>query len=153
VSRTGKAVSRRGSGGFAFRDILQNFLAGILLLLTGPFRIGDQIVVKNFASAVEDIQVRTTTITTYDGRRVVIPNANLFAEAVMVNTAFDKRRLECDVGIGTSDDISRAKALILAAVCGLDGVLKDPPPEMLVVQLARVRTRSDAAHPYPVTDA
>ncbi len=122
--------------GFAFRDILQNFLAGILPLLTQPFRIGDQIVVKNFEGTVEDIQTRATLIKTYDGRRVVIPNADLFTESVIVNTAFDQRRLEYDVGIGVGDDIDTAKALILQAVCGVDGVLTEPAPDVLVVKLA-----------------
>ena len=60
--------------GFAFRDILQNFLAGILILLTEPFQIDDQIVFKDFEGTVENIQTRATTIKTYDGRRIVIPN-------------------------------------------------------------------------------
>ena len=59
--------------GFAFRDILQNLLAGILILLTRPFRIGDQIVTGKFEGTVEDIQVRATTIRTYDNRRAVTP--------------------------------------------------------------------------------
>jgi uncharacterized membrane protein len=105
--------------GFAFRDILQNFLAGILLLLTEPFRIDDQIIVKEFEGTVEDIQTRATMIRTYDGRRIVIPNAELFTESVIVNTAFEKRRLEYDVGIGYGDDIERAKALILEAIAGV----------------------------------
>jgi small conductance mechanosensitive channel len=85
--------------GFAFRDILQNFLAGILILLTEPFQIDDQIVFKNFEGTVENIQTRATTIRTYDGRHIVIPNAELFTNSVMVNTAFDNRRLEYDVGL------------------------------------------------------
>jgi small conductance mechanosensitive channel len=102
--------------GFAFRDILQNFLAGILLLLTQPFRIGDQIVASDYEGTVEDIQTRATFIRTYDGRRVVIPNADLFTDTVVVNTAFEHRRLEYDVGIGYSDDVDRARGVILEAV-------------------------------------
>ena len=56
--------------GFAFRDILQNFLAGILILLTEPFKIDDQIVFKDFEGTVENIETRATTIRTYDGRRI-----------------------------------------------------------------------------------
>ena len=122
--------------GFAFRDILQNFLAGLLILLTEPFRIGDQIVVNTYEGTVEDIQTRATTITTYDGRRVVIPNANLFTNSVIVNTAFDKRRLQYDIGIGYGDDIDRARALILEAIGAVDGVLSDPAPDAIVVDLA-----------------
>ena len=122
--------------GFAFRDILQNFLAGILILLTEPFRIGDQIIVKNFEGTVEEIQTRATTIKTYDGRRIVIPNSELFTESVTVNTAFDCRRLQYDVGIGYGDDIDRAKELMLEAIASVDEVLTDPAPDVLVVELA-----------------
>ncbi len=122
--------------GFAFRDVLQNFLAGILLLLTEPFRIEDQIKVNDFEGTVEDIQTRATTIRTYDGRRVVIPNSDLFTESVIVHTAYEKRRLQCDVGIGFGDDIDRAKKLILEAINRFEDVLEDPAPDVLVVGLA-----------------
>jgi len=122
--------------GFAFRDILQNFLAGILILLTEPFRLGDQIVVNKFEGTVEDIQTRATTIKTYDGRRIVIPNSELFTQSVTVNTAFDHRRLEYNVGIGYGDDIDKAKQLILEAMYSVNGVLQEPPPDALVVELA-----------------
>lgn len=122
--------------GFAFRDVAQNYLAGLLLLLTEPFRIGDQIVVSGYEGTVEDIETRATTVKTYDGRRVVIPNARLFTESVTVNTAFDKRRAQYDVGIGVGDDIAAAKQVILQAVRGCEGVLPEPPPEVLVIELA-----------------
>ncbi|MBF2009522.1 MAG: mechanosensitive ion channel family protein [Chlorogloeopsis fritschii C42_A2020_084] len=122
--------------GFAFRDILQNFLAGILILLTEPFQIGDQIVFKNFEGTVENIETRATTIKTYDGRRIVIPNSELFTNSVQVNTAFDHRRLEYDVGIGYGDDIDRAKQLILEAMHETEGVLREPAPDALVMELA-----------------
>jgi len=133
-------ISALGIGGivvgFAFRDIAQNFLAGIIILLTEPFRIDDPIVYKEFEGTVEDIQVRATTIRTYDGRRVVIPNAELFTNAVTINTAFEKRRLQYDVGIGYGDDIGQARQLILQAMGGVDGVMSDPAPDALVVNLA-----------------
>jgi small-conductance mechanosensitive channel len=122
--------------GFAFRDILQNFLAGILILLTEPFRIGDQIIVNNFEGTVEEIETRATSIRTYDGRRVVIPNSDLFTESVTVNTAFDTRRLQYDVGIGYGDDIAYAQEVIRNALRDVHAVLKEPPPEALVVDLA-----------------
>ena len=142
--------------GFAFRDILQNFLAGILILLTEPFRIDDQIVFKNFEGTVENIETRATTIRTYDGRRIVIPNAELFTNAVTVNTAFDKRRTEYDVGIGYNDDIDRAKQLMLEALYSVNEVLKDPAPDVLVVELAEstvnIRVRWWIAPPRRIDD-
>lgn len=122
--------------GFAFRDILQNFLAGILILLTEPFQIDDQIVFKDFEGTVEQIQTRATIIRTYDGRRIVIPNIELFSNSVIVNTAFEHRRLEYDVGIGYGDDIDTARQLILEAIRETDGVLQDPAPDAIVVALA-----------------
>lgn len=121
--------------GFAFRDILQNFLAGILILLTEPFRIGDQIVVGGFEGTVDEIETRATLIRTYDGRRVVIPNSNLFTQSVTVNTAFESRRLQYDIGIGYGDDIRRAQIVIVEALRDVHGVMQNPPPEALVVDL------------------
>jgi len=70
--------------GFAFQNILQNFLAGILLLLQEPFRIGDFISVTGIEGTVYDIQSRATVITTKEGRQVIIPNAIIFTSPVAV---------------------------------------------------------------------
>ena len=121
--------------GFAFRDILQNFLAGILLLLSEPFRIGDQIVVGGFEGTVEDIQTRATFIRTYDGRRIVIPNTNLFTQSVTVNTAFDSRRLEYELRVDGGNDVDHVEGILLDAVRSVEGVLEDPAPNILVVSL------------------
>jgi small conductance mechanosensitive channel len=122
--------------GFAFRDILQNFLAGILILLTEPFQLDDQIVFNEYEGTVENIQTRATTIRTYDGRRIVIPNSELFINSVIVNTAFESRRMEYDVGIGYGDNIDEAKRLMLEAIYSVDEVLRDPAPDVLALELA-----------------
>lgn len=122
--------------GFAFRDILQNFLSGILILLTEPFQIDDQIVFKNFEGTVENIETRATTIKTYDGRRIVIPNSELFTNSVTVNTAYDSRRMEYDFGIGYGDDVEEAKRLMLETIHSIDDILKDPAPDVLLLELA-----------------
>ena len=121
--------------GFAFRDILQNFLAGILILLTEPFRIGDQIVFGSYEGTVEDIQIRATSLRTYDNRRVVIPNGDLFTDSVTVNTAFKKRRSEYDIGIGYDDDIAAAQELCLSVLREVDGVLDDPAPDTVMTEM------------------
>ena len=121
--------------GFAFRDILENFLSGIILLLTEPFRINDQIVVGDFEGTVEDIQIRATAIRTYDNRRVVIPNAQVFTNPVIVNTAFQRRRIDFEFTIGTSDDVPAAKAAIVHAISGIKGILESPAPDVIVSEL------------------
>jgi small-conductance mechanosensitive channel len=97
--------------GFAFQNIPQNFVAGLLLLWVEPFRVGDQIKLDNFEGSVEDIQTRATTIKTYDGRRVVIPNAELFTHSVTVNTAFGMRRWEYEFSVNARDGLDRLKSL------------------------------------------
>lgn len=121
--------------GFAFRDILQNFLAGILILFTEPFRIGDQIIVGTYEGTVEDIQIRATLMRTYDNRRVVIPNGDLFTDSVTVNTAYQYRRSEYDVGIGYSDSIEEAQALCLTVMSEIEGVLDDPAPDTFMTEM------------------
>ena len=70
--------------GFAFQNILQNFVAGILLLLQEPFRLGDLISVTGIEGNVSDIQARATVVTTKEGREVIIPNAVIFTNPVAV---------------------------------------------------------------------
>ena len=93
--QAGDLVKMLGVGsvaiGFAFQNILQNFLAGILLLLQEPFRMGDWITITGFEGKVEDIQTRATIISTSEGHRVVIPNAVLFTSPVVVAEAATKK--------------------------------------------------------------
>lgn len=70
--------------GFAFQNILQNFFAGVLLLLQEPFRLGDLISVTGIEGKVSDIQARATIVTTTEGREVIIPNATIFTNPVAV---------------------------------------------------------------------
>lgn len=137
----GNILSVLGFGGvaigFAFKDILQNFLAGILILLQEPFRVGDQIVFKTFEGTVQQIDTRSTKIQTYDGRLVIIPNGELFVNSVIVNTAYRFRRSEYDVGIGYGDSIEKARDVILSALATIDGVLADPAPDVVPFELAQ----------------
>jgi small conductance mechanosensitive channel len=93
--RAGDLVRMLGIGsvaiGFAFQNILQNFLAGILLLLQEPFQLGDWITITGFEGQVEDIQARATVIRTSEGNRIIIPNAVLFTNPVVVSHAAAKK--------------------------------------------------------------
>nr|WP_312386055.1 mechanosensitive ion channel family protein [Moraxella sp. CTOTU47579] len=136
----GKLISALGIGsvaiGFAFKDIFQNLLSGILLLLSEPFRIGDQIISGNFEGTVEDIQIRATTIRTYDGRKVVIPNSQLYTSTMTVNTAYSQRRLEFDVGIGYENNIIDAQRVILSVLKAAPTVSKLAEPSVIATALA-----------------
>lgn len=122
--------------GFAFRDILQNWLSGLLILYRQPFRRGDQIRSGEFEGTVEAIEARATLLRTYDGQRVVIPNSDIYTRAVTVRTAHSERRSEFLVGIGYGDDVDRACAVIVAAIKGLEGVAGNPAPDAIPWELA-----------------
>jgi small conductance mechanosensitive channel len=120
---------------FTFQNILQNFLAGLLLLWSEPFRVGDEIKLDNFEGTVEEIQARATIIETYDGRHVVIPNADLFTHSVTVNTALAVRRWEYDLKVKDVRDLAELRSLIINTVKKAPGTLPDPSPEVLVMDL------------------
>jgi small-conductance mechanosensitive channel len=84
--------------GFAFQNILQNFLAGILLLLEEPFRLGDLISVTGIEGNVRDVQTRATVITTKEGRKVVIPNAVIFTNPVAVESKSGQEEVRAQDG-------------------------------------------------------
>lgn len=133
----GNVIGALGLGsvaiGFAFQDIFKNFLAGILLLLQEPFRIGDEVVVQDYQGFVEHIDIRTTTIRTYQGEKILIPNATIFTNSVQVRTGYDKRRTDLGVGVDYNTSLAQAQNLLFDVITSLDGVLKEPTPEIDLV--------------------
>lgn len=122
--------------GFAFKDIFQNFFAGIFLLWRQPFKVGDEIRAAGFEGTVEEITARSTRIRTFDGERAVIPNADVYTQSVLVRTAFGKRRSKFIVGIGYGDSIEEARSTIHRTLEEIEGVLSDPAPWVYVSELA-----------------
>jgi small conductance mechanosensitive channel len=122
--------------GFAFKDVLQNFFAGILILWRRPFVIGDAIIVNGYEGTVEEINVRATRIKTYDHERAIIPNGDVYTSAVLVQTAYPARRLKVTVGISYEDDIETARGIIQGVLERTEGVYKDPAPFVVVKELA-----------------
>lgn len=122
--------------GFSLKDVLSNYIAGVILLAVRPFRIGDQIEISDYEGTVTEVKLRTTTIKTYDGRLIYIPNQEVFSSSITNNTASPRRRTSVIVGIDYDTDINQAKAAILKALSELDLVERSPAPEVLVQELA-----------------
>ncbi|MEM6838036.1 MAG: mechanosensitive ion channel family protein [Cyanobacteria bacterium P01_C01_bin.120] len=122
--------------GFGLKDILSNYLSGLILLASRPFSIGDEVVIDQYEGRVVQVQLRVTTVQTYDGRQVYIPNQEVFQSSITNNTASPVRRSSVLVGIDYGADIERAKAEIQAAIAGIDAIETDPAPVVLIQELA-----------------
>ncbi|PIG90658.1 mechanosensitive ion channel family protein [Gloeocapsopsis sp. IPPAS B-1203] len=122
--------------GFSLRDILSNYISGVILLAARPFRLGDQIVIKEYEGTVTQIQLRTITLNTYDGRTVYIPNQEVFQASITNNTASVVRRSSIIVGIDYAADITTAKQVIKNTIAQIEGVEVSQPIDILVRELA-----------------
>ncbi|BAU63666.1 MscS Mechanosensitive ion channel [Stanieria sp. NIES-3757] len=135
--RLGDIIATLGLGsvaiGFAFQDIFKNFLAGILLLIQEPFHIHDQIIVGNYEGTVEGIDLRTTKIRTYNGERILLPNSEVFTNAVQVRTAFESRRTDLALGVDYNTSLPEAKKILHNTLAKVDEVLNNPKPEVDLV--------------------
>ncbi len=94
--------------GFSLKDVLSNYISGVILLAARPFRINDQVVIDVYEGTITQIQLRATTLKTYDGRLVYIPNQEVFQASIINNTASPRRRSSVIVGIDYDEDIQEA---------------------------------------------
>ncbi|MCG3208538.1 MAG: Small-conductance mechanosensitive channel [Anaerolineae bacterium] len=85
--------------GFALKDIAENFVAGVLLLLQQPFDIGEAVEAGGYAGTVTNIEIRSTTIRTWDGLLVIIPNAQVYGNPITNYSKIERRRISLDVGV------------------------------------------------------
>ena len=118
--------------GFALKDILSNFVSGLLILVMRPFELGDEIVVGDTEGSVEGIDLRATQIRTYDGRIVLVPNAELFTLRVTNNTATPTRRGSLVFPLGYDNDLPRVMEIMKQAIAETPGVLTKPPNTIIV---------------------
>lgn len=120
--------------GFAFQDIFRNFLSGVLLLLQEPFSLRDEIVVEGFEGTVEEIALRATSIRTYTGEIVVVPNSIVFTSPVRVKTAKPQRRTDLAIGVDYNTPLPMAVETMLAAVNSVEEVRSMPSAEVDIVE-------------------
>ncbi|GAB4415323.1 MAG: small-conductance mechanosensitive channel MscS [Anaerolineales bacterium] len=117
--------------GFALQDIMQNFVAGIILLVQQPFEVGDVIETDQFLGSVEEISLRTTEMETIDGRIAIIPNATILANPITNYTRSKFRRIELPVGISYDADPAVARQVVLEAIRHVPGFVPDPEPTVV----------------------
>lgn len=122
--------------GFAFKDIFENFFAGILILWKYPFDRGDYIECGDIQGRIEDITIRMTMIRQVDGQLVVVPNAMLFKNSVDVLTNQPMRRTTIMCGVAYGTDLDQATKVISKAVNSCSTVHFDKPVEIFAREFA-----------------
>lgn len=121
--------------GFASQSVVANLISGLFLLWEKPIKLGDQISVDGISGFVEDINIISTIVRTYDGLYVRIPNEKLFTSKITNYVANVARRFEYTIGIKYSDDADKAVEIVKRVVEDEPFVLKNPAPVVFVDSL------------------
>lgn len=122
--------------GFAFKDIFENFLAGVLIMMRKKMRIGDHIECEGIEGRVEQITLRETYLRRLDSQLTIVPNSFLFKNPVLIITDADLRRHEVIVGVTYDTDLDQAAEVIAGAVRQSDLVNRAKPVEVFAREFA-----------------
>ncbi len=120
--------------GFAFKDVFENFLAGIIILFRREMRIGDFVECESIEGKVEEISIRDTHIRQPDGQLVIVPNALLFKNPLTIRTDQDQRRTTIVCGVAYGEDVDASRDVIRKAVEACDSVITDDRPVQILAQ-------------------
>jgi len=120
--------------GFAFKDVFENFMAGVLLMLREKMRIGDYIECQGVEGKVEQISLRETHVRRLSNELSVVPNSILFKNPVEILTDKDTRRFELVVGVSYDTDLDHASAVIRKAVEGSDAIDADKTVDVFATE-------------------
>ncbi len=126
--------------GFAFKDIGENFLAGIILALKRPFEIGDIIEIQGDKGTVKDLDLRSTHLRNAAGKDIYIPNSSIIKNTLINYTKDGYLRVDFMIGIAPECDIERTRSLILEYLESNVAVLKSPASNVAVNKLGEFTT-------------
>jgi small conductance mechanosensitive channel len=122
--------------GLALKDSLSNFSSGVMLVFFRPFKAGDYVEAAGVAGTVESIGIFNTVIKTPDNRVISVPNSLIYGDAITNFSAETTRRIDLVFGISYDDDVEKAKSLISGVLRDESGVLDDPEPVVMMLELA-----------------
>lgn len=120
--------------GMALQGTLQNFAGGVIILLLKPFKVGDFIEQGSYAGYVESIQIFNTTLRTYDGRHIVVPNTELATKSLVNHFDQPQRRVAVDVGLAYGQSVEKAKEVLLKVAADNPLVLQEPKPAFATLE-------------------
>lgn len=122
--------------GLALQGSLQNFAAGVMLLVFRPFKAGDFIEAGGTAGVVETISIFTTKMRTGDNREIIVPNSSIFGGNITNFSARDTRRIDMVIGVGYDADLKQARDIMMDIIEADKRILPDPAPLIAVSDLA-----------------
>ncbi|WP_435769520.1 mechanosensitive ion channel family protein [Nocardioides sp. SYSU DS0651] len=131
------------AAGIAFQTVLGNMFAGIVILARDTYRVDDQIAVRDVAGTVTGVSLTSTTVRTFDGRLVHIPNAVVHSEVVTIQTGFEQVRSTVSVDLDDSADLDLAVAVAERAMASVPVVLSEPAPQALLQEVGSATVRMD----------
>ncbi len=125
-------VAVLGAGGaaiaLALKDSLSNVAGGIIILITKPFSRGDTIEIGEITGVVDNIDLLTTQLHTFDNKLITVPNGTVTNSVLINYSGADKRRVDCTFGISYETDISEAKGILARVAASHPEILNDPEP-------------------------
>ena len=116
--------------GFALKDVGENFVAGLLLLLQRPFELGDVVEIDDFVGRIVDVNLRATEMVTNDGQNVILPNGLVYTSPILNYTRSPLSRIKVEVGVGYDSDLEQVREVALQAIAGVPEVLEEPAPSL-----------------------
>ena len=122
--------------GLALQNSLQNFAAGVMLIVFRPFKAGDFVELAGVAGVVENIGIFSSVLRTGDNRELIIPNGAIYGGIITNYSARSTRRVDMVFGVAYDDDLKAAKELLRSIILADDRVLSDPEPVVAVSELA-----------------
>ncbi len=130
--------------GFAFRDIGENLIAGIMLAFNRPFNIGDTVETDSIIGTVKELDLRYTHVRSFDGKDIYVPNAMILKNPLYNYTSHGLLRFDFVISVALEDDIEKAQQLIFDSISKEHGVLADPTPFITIKDIDKHRVSFQA---------
>lgn len=121
--------------GLAFQGTLSNFASGVMLLIFRPFKVGDAVAVAGVKGVIDEIQLFTTTLDTFDNRRFIIPNSSIFGSTIENMSHHDTRRVEVSVGTDYAADLGKTRSVLEEVARSVEGALETPESAVMLDSL------------------
>jgi small conductance mechanosensitive channel len=121
--------------GFAFKDLVENYMASVLLSLRQPFQPNDHVDIDGFEGKVVRLTSRATVLMTLDGNHIRVPNGRVFKAVILNYSRNPRRRFDFAVGVAADADLAEAQDIGVGVLQRMPGVLDDPAPSSAIVEL------------------